>query len=231
MSVQETLDRGEALNAFQKVALTTKDVVAPANAVDAAAFVGAAWSAPRFDTWDGIIVGGLSYGVDAVDGALARITGTESELGAKVDAGGDKIKVIWGLINVLRNNQAPKSLLTIVAAQNLANAAIYGLDHAVHDEPHITEVTRIGKRAMATQVAGVGLNVIGNKVAEDKPALGKALKVTGTILGFAGFATYGLASTKEYWRQYREDPSTSHLRSPRTMKEFTDLQRIRLAAE
>lgn len=184
---------------WQKVADATNDVVTPANAIDVAAMGMAIHAAPRLNTWGGIIEGAAAYMADVVDGRVARATGTTSDLGAKIDPIGDKIKVAYGVWHIWRSNLASRSLLAVVAAQNVANAAITVYDQTKNAD-HL-KVSDDGKKAMFTQAWGIGLQVIGNKVREVHEPTGKALKAAGAIIGWSGFAFYGVPSTMQYFRK------------------------------
>ena len=191
----------QELNRWQVLASRTHDIVTPSNALDAVSIPLAAYAAPRFDTWGGIGLGLAAYSVDFIDGWLARRLGVASELGSKVDTVGDKIRVGIAVYNIWKNDQAPKSLLGAVAVQNLANAAMTVADRALNDQPEIT-VTDEARRAMFMQVGGIGLNVIGTKVAENNPLTGRALKISGTAIGFSGLLKYGLPTTRTYFNNF-----------------------------
>lgn len=187
-------------NVWQKVANATNDVVTPANAIDVVAMGMAFHGAPRLNTWGGIVESGAAYMADVVDGRVARATGTTSDLGAKIDPIGDKIKIAYGLWHIWRGNLASRGLMTAVAAQNAANTAITVYDQVKNDEPQL-KVSDDGKKAMFTQAWGIGLQVIGNKVGETHKPAGKALKAAGAIIGWAGFAYFGIPSTVQYLRK------------------------------
>lgn len=158
-----------------------------------------AWSgSSELDTWEGILKVGAAFTLDVTDGITARRLGVTGKFGAAFDAIADKIKVAKGAYHVWKDDLAPKSLLVAVGLQNAANIGITVIDKVINEDSDL-EVTRNGKRAMAFQVGGVGANVIGNKVAEERPVLGAGLKIGGTVLGFYGFAKYGIPATTEYW--------------------------------
>ncbi len=201
---------------FQRVAQATNGIVTPANAVDAAAFGIAMHAAPHLDEWGGIGEAFVAYGADFVDGKIARATGTSSEVGAGVDAVGDKIKLGWAMVHIARNNQADRDLLLGIAAQNVANAMVTAYDRRRNTEPTITAAQSLGKRAMFGQAASIGIQVIGTKVAQSHPALGNRIRRAGRYTGFATLATFGVASTIDYVRTARTgqpkhvDPSSHY---------------------
>jgi phosphatidylglycerophosphate synthase len=189
-------------NVFQKVAEATHNVVTPANAMDAAAFALAVESAPRLDTWRGIIKMAVSYLTDLGDGATARATGTVREVGAGVDAAGDKIKTAYVGYQVARRGQADYDLLAVFGAYNLATAGATVYDRLAHDKPKI-EASIPGKRAMFAGALALGLQIIGNKVAETDETKGRAIKLVGTGVGYGGLAHYGVPAVRDYWRKAR----------------------------
>ncbi len=101
-------------NIFQKASDATGTIVTPANAIDAVAFVIALDGIKQHDTWSGIVKSGAGYAADAIDGKVARATKTQSDLGEAIDAGGDKIKLVYALAQIWKTKRAPRSLLTAV---------------------------------------------------------------------------------------------------------------------
>lgn len=192
-------------NVFQRVAEATRGVVTPANVMDVAAFALAVESAPKMDTWRGIVTMAVSYLTDLGDGATARATGTVSEVGAGVDAVGDKLKTAYVGYHVARRELADYDLLTVVAGYNLATAGAAAYDRLTHDEPRV-ETNVPGKRAVFAASLGLGLQIIGNKVAETDEQKGRALKRAGTGVGYGGLAHYGVKAIRDYWRTARSEP-------------------------
>lgn len=186
-------------NIFQKISDATYTVVTPANVMDAWAFVRGIQGIAEHDTWKGIGKSAVGYLTDLVDGPTARITGTPSRLGEIIDATGDKIKMAYALRKIWQTDRAPKSLLTAVAAQNAANAAITIYDLIANDKPQV-HPSEEGKQTFAIQEFGIGLNVIGSKVAERLPKTGKAMKHAGTVLGWAGVVRGVIQVTPSYWK-------------------------------
>lgn len=198
---------------LQGIAEATGNIVTPANAVDAVAFGMALHAAPRLDTWSGIAEAAIAYGADFVDGKIARATGTASEVGSKVDAVGDKIKLGWGILHIARNNQADRDLLAAVAVQNVANAAITAYDRKRNEEPAITEARPLGKRAMFGQAMSIGVQVIGTKVSETHPRAGRTIRQLGRWTGLTTVATLGIASTIDYAKLARSGTKKPAARS------------------
>jgi phosphatidylglycerophosphate synthase len=189
-------------NAWQRVAAATHDIVTPANAIDVAAFGLAIHAAPRLDTGSGVVKGAIAFMADFVDGKVARATGTASELGAKIDPVGDKIKLGYSMYHIWQKRLASRGLIAAVALQNAGNTAITLCDQAVNDEPQVA-VTSDGKKAMFTQAWGIGLQVIGTRVERSHEKSGRAIKVAGAVLGWGGLAVFGIKSTVDYYNTAR----------------------------
>jgi phosphatidylglycerophosphate synthase len=184
---------------LQRIAQRSGGVVTPANLLDGLAFVGAAWSGPRFETWGGIAVGAFAYLSDVVDGTLARATGTESSVGELVDHVGDKPKVAFALWHIWRRRLAGRRLVAAVAAYNLVTASITVFDRLANETPRI-EVTREGKRAMFTTATGIGVQVVASKLRSSHPVVSRTIEVSATSLGYAGLVLYGLPTIGQYYR-------------------------------
>ena len=96
----------------------------------------------------------IGRSIDAVDGQVARALGQESNFGATVDAGLDKLataKIMWELN---QKNAAPKKVLGTIAllsAINFATTAKFMVDHP--GEP--IRPTKSGKLAMAAETVAL----------------------------------------------------------------------------
>ncbi|MGH7195383.1 MAG: CDP-alcohol phosphatidyltransferase family protein [Candidatus Saccharimonadales bacterium] len=187
---------------WQRLAAQTHDCVTPANVLDVAGAVAVWYGAPQLATGRGIELCAFGYAKDAVDGSLARFTKTDCQLGAMVDAVGDKVNIACGLYHLTKNRQVPRTHLALVGAYNVINASITFADRALNQEPQI-EVSQIGKLAMATSLSGVGLSVIGNKLSHENRQLGRAVQAAGFITSLAGIAKFGLPATIGYWHDFQ----------------------------
>lgn len=186
-------------NIFQKVAVATHDIVTPANLIDAVAFGVAMRYMPQLDTTKGIGMVAGSFLADVVDGTVARATGTASALGAQVDAGGDKVKIAFGLYNIYKLDLASPGLLAVVGLYNASNAGAVIYDKKFNENPGI-EVSKNGKYSVFASCMGVGLQVIGSHLEKnDQPKLGQIAKVAGAGIAVGGIAKWGLPATKDYW--------------------------------
>jgi phosphatidylglycerophosphate synthase len=184
---------------LQALAAKTRGVVTPANILDGAAFLGAVWAGPRFDTWPGVLVAVASYGADAVDGALARATGTASRVGDLVDHVGDKPRVGLALYHIWKRRLADRRLLAAVAAYNALTALITVYDRLSNGSPRV-EVTREGKRAMCSTVAGIGLQTVAAQVGRTRPRAGRTIRQVGAVMVCTGLVRYGVPTIRQYWR-------------------------------
>lgn len=189
---------------LQAVAEATNGVITPANTVDAVAFGAAIHAGPRLDTWGGIGEAAAAYGADLVDGKIARATGTSNDVGARVDAVGDKLKLVWGMYHAVKGNLVDRDVVAVVAAQNAANAAVTFYDRYRNEEPTITAAQKLGKRAMFGQAMGLGVQIIGTRAARDgNERVGNAMRTAGRWLALGTAATFGVASTVDYIRTAR----------------------------
>lgn len=183
-------------NSWQAVADATNNIVTPANAIDVAAFGLAMHGADRLDSWSGIAESGVSLIADLVDGKIARATGTASEIGEALDAGGDKIKLAKFILRVWQEERAPNSLLAAVTAQNLANVAITAYDRHHNETPQVHS-SPDGKKAIFLQQVGLGMHVIGEKLSTKQERASGLFKRMGSIVGWAGVAL-GVKATVGY---------------------------------
>jgi phosphatidylglycerophosphate synthase len=188
------------LNKWQQIADATNDIVTPANALDVVFFGAGMYGANHLDEWKGIGASGASFVEDIANGWVARKTGTATELGEIVDATGDKIKLGRFLVKIWKEDRAPKSLVTAVALQNTANAAITLYDKRMHKVRRV-HPSNDGKRAIFMQQIGLGLHVIGKKLEkEEHPSAASFTRKIGSAIGWLGVAR-GMKATIGYAEQ------------------------------
>lgn len=182
---------------WQDLSESTGTIVTPANILDSFAMYLAYKSAPKMDTWPGIIGTGASVLADYVNGPIARYTGTDSKLGEAVDAVGDKIKLAYAIKYIWELDLAPKPLLTAVAIQNGLNTGITLAERAIgNGEPQIHS-SWAGKRAIFAQQAGIGLYVIATKLEQEDN--GRAVQVKKIAAGISAVGMgLGVVSTTGY---------------------------------
>ncbi|MBI1857389.1 CDP-alcohol phosphatidyltransferase family protein [Candidatus Saccharibacteria bacterium] len=147
-------------NVFQRVAEATNHWLTPANILDLGAFVLALGAAEKLDDPIGIAQAAVAFGIDGVDGTIARKTGTTSDKGEVIDAVGDKIKLGYYLLKIWGGGLAPKPIMVGIGMQNTANAIITAYDRVSNKTPKVHPDIN-GKRGILKQQLGLGLNVIG----------------------------------------------------------------------
>lgn len=174
----------------------------PANVIDAGAFVLAAKFVPKLNKWEGITAVAASYASDVVDGKVARATGTSNELGATVDAVGDKLKTAFAAYHIYKMHLASRPLLAGVALQNIANAGATIYDSLINDKSQI-EVSKAGKYSAFSNSLGIGLQVIGTELEKSDQLKARNTKIAGAVIGWGGLAVFGAKATRDYWRQAR----------------------------
>ena len=183
----------EAPNVFQRVYDATNTVVT----------IPAIYGIRNIETARGASAVLLSYGIDAVDGKIARKLGTASPLGEKIDAVGDKVKLGYGIYRLWRHDQADKPLLATVAIQNTINSVITIADRALSAEP-VLHSSQIGKKSFMLQEIGVGLNIAGRVITKNgNEQTGEKLRKAGNIIGF-GAVALGTIATRGYLRTLRQ---------------------------
>lgn len=193
----------EAPNVFQRVYDATNTVVTIPNALDVLAFPGAIYGIRNIETARGASAVLLSYGIDAIDGKIARKLGTASPLGEKIDAVGDKVKLGYGIYRLWKHDQADKPLLATVAIQNTINSVITIADRALNTEP-VLHSSQIGKKSFMLQEIGVGLNIAGRVITKNgNEQAGEKLRIAGNIVGF-GAVALGTIATRGYLRTLRQ---------------------------
>lgn len=192
-----TKNQANEPNTWQAIANATNDWVTPANVIDVAAFGLAMKAGGNLTETSGIAHAAAAFGADIIDGKVARTTGTASSKGEAIDAAGDKIKLGYYLLKIWQEGLAPKPLLAAVALQNTANVAITAYDRKTNPMP-LVHPSIDGKRGIFMQQAGIGLHVIGSRVAKSKPETGWLIKTTGTAVTALGILR-GLKATREYW--------------------------------
>ncbi len=183
----------------QAIAEATHDIATPSNGLSLAGFGFVMHGASRLNTWSGLIETGAGFVADIYDGKLARATGTNSDLGEKVDASLDKIKTGYFATRLLVENKAPRHLIYSIIGQNVINAGITLYDQKKNPIQNVHPI-KAGKYGMFAQNAGLGLHAVGSKLAETHPKYGRATKILGTTVAYSG-VTLSLLASKEYARQ------------------------------
>ncbi len=185
---------------LQRVAEATNGVVTPSNVIDAAAFGAAIKYAPELNTPKGIAWVAASYAADVIDGKIARMTGTTSELGAAVDAVGDKIKTAYVAYHIAKLDLVPRPLLGAVLFQNVANAGAKAYDAIRNDESKLT-VSQAGKYGAFSNNLGAGLHVIATELDKTNPNRARQARLAGDVVAWGGLAIFGMKATVGYWKE------------------------------
>jgi cardiolipin synthase len=103
----------------------------------------------------------LAAGVtDAVDGALARLTDTRSELGAVLDPMADKLLLLSSFVVLGFSNDVPRWLAALVVARDLIVVLGYGAMFVVHHAWMEVAPSRLGKLSTFCQLFTIGISLI-----------------------------------------------------------------------
>lgn len=99
------------------IAVTKKDLLAPANFVTLAGFVLTIWGSLHLATLAGVVCLAIGRALDLLDGPVARRTHT-SRFGAVLDASIDKFAVLAIVTGLLGYNLAPPIIVLYILLQN-----------------------------------------------------------------------------------------------------------------
>ncbi len=96
---------------------------------------------------------------DALDGMIARMTGTKTELGAFLDPIADKLLIVSAFVTLVLLGMLPVWLVIVVVSRDillvLGSIVIYITGKKFHSRP-----TFIGKTTTVLQLAAVGLSLL-----------------------------------------------------------------------
>ena len=144
-----------------------------------------AWQgAKKANSLSGLVQTGVARGIDTLDGAVARATGTESDFGALLDAGIDKVVTSKYLYELYRQGLAPNIVLGTVALSSIINPAATAVALERNPEQKIRPV-KTGKLGLAAETMSL-LAFNAEHVA--KRAYHPKLATTLRGLGWAAFA-------------------------------------------
>lgn len=110
--------------------------------------------AERIDQPSGLAQIIVGRTIDTLDGVVARQTRQESELGATLDAGVDKIVVSKIIYELWRQNAAPRPVLGAIAVFNAVNTCATAAAEYPQPNPNLRPV-KTGKLAMAIENAAL----------------------------------------------------------------------------
>lgn len=191
----------EKRNIFQKVSDATGGVVTPANLLDVGAFALTVWAAPRLNTRKGVKGTAVSFVGDIVDGFVADVTGTRSDLGSAIDRVGDKVKSAITAPYIYKYRLAPRSLLGAVVLQNVGNASATAYDYFRNKDRQIVVENADRYAALANNV-GIGLHLVAGELARDGYYREeKIARLLGSSIGWGGLSILGWRTPVKYWQQ------------------------------
>ena len=211
-----------------------KDIFSVPNAISATGLGLVLYGARKFDTGKRthdartvrtaimMMAGGRL--LDLLDGKAARCLHQESDLGAAVDAVGDKCGMLAIGTAMARHNIIPKPVVGMIAAKNTINAAAtayYGLGHT-----EAIRTPKAGKLSMAADNVAIAAYMAekcarkGSKMERVAHTVAVGSVALGAVLGIAAskdYLTGHYAKAKDYSKS-TESTSTTHTspRQPRT---------------
>lgn len=171
-----------------------EDILTPANLATILGLALTIHGATQLNTVQGVAEIGVGRVLDLLDGPIARATHA-SRLGAMLDASADKLATFAILASAWHYDVAPKTMIGLIAAQNIINAGISL--YAEHHDKNM-ESSLAGKRAMFLQNLAVGGYALAGVVGSD--TIQNGLEATSLVAGVAGLAVGALA-TYGYLRQ------------------------------
>lgn len=149
------------------------------------------------DTWSGAGMVFAGRALDVVDGFVARKFNMESRLGARIDAGLDKIGMLKIVNHLDEKGIIPEWVRDGMIIQNTVNTAVTFAAQASHPEADLRP-TKAGKLAMTAQGASLAGYTIGNLIHESHKRTAKIFRGAGHALAFMGIVRYGGQATHEY---------------------------------
>ena len=185
----------ESKNTARKLA---KDVFTIPNAITITGGVLAWRGAEKLNSTRGIALLAGGRFLDVIDGLIARLTGQTSDLGAALDAGGDKLVMIKTLYEMRKQGAAPKAILGTIATLNAVNFVATGITNIRSEEKGETRPTKSGKLAMAGETATLIAYAAAHAAEHsDSPELAKGLRCLGAT-AFAASLPLALHASAEY---------------------------------
>lgn len=185
----------ESKNTARKLA---KDIFTIPNAITLTGGVLAWRGAEKLDSTRSIalLAGGRS--LDVIDGFVARLTGQTSDIGAALDAVGDKLVMIKTLYEMHKQGAAPEAILGTIATLNTVNFLATGITNIRSKEKGETRPTKSGKLAMAGETATLIAYAAAHAAEHsDSPELAKGLRCLGAT-AFAASLPLALHASAEY---------------------------------
>jgi phosphatidylglycerophosphate synthase len=131
---------------------------------------------------------------DAFDGQLARRFGKETEFGAGLDAGLDKIRNTAIVVAEWRQDLAPKAALGLTAVSNLISASATTVA-IKHSGGHNLAVAKEGKLGAAAQNFAAGAYPLSKMLERSHPKAARTVRFLGHAATVAGAVLQTRAAT------------------------------------
>lgn len=181
------------------------DIVTLPNAITLTGFGMAVHGATRLDTPTGLAETTAGRLLDLADGAVARATNSESEIGVALDAMLDKFAGLTIIAAEWQKDIAPKPALAAIIGQNLVNGVATAVAVRRHSEMNMAPCKN-GKRAMAAQNAALAAYAYAEQLRPNHPNVGGFLRMAGHVATAVGVGYYGTKATGEYILRATQKP-------------------------
>lgn len=113
-----------------------------------AAFI---WQLQAGNSWEAIVLFAIAWGLDAIDGTIARSLGTASTLGSQLDKAVDRIIIIGSVMFLLRYGYLPHAAIFLLVKD-------IGLSMALNAKPSGNPYPSAGTLGKITSVLqGLGI--------------------------------------------------------------------------
>jgi phosphatidylglycerophosphate synthase len=160
--------------------------------------------AMEIETIKGVIEVFVGRGLDGLDGGIARALKQESDAGALVDAGFDKVGIGAISIAAWLKEAIPKSIIAGVTVKHLASAAL-AFAHG-HNHPNESfRPTKWGKASMGADTLTYAAYLAENALIHEKPertAERKIVHIVGKLAVSASVLTGGVSLYQYYRRAF-----------------------------
>jgi phosphatidylglycerophosphate synthase len=172
-----------------------RDLLQPPTAITAASLMLVIEGAKSINTQEGkakVAVGRLG---DLLDGYVARRFDMSSDAGAIADVVSDKLGMLAIGIGMWRNNIAPKSVLTAIAAKNAVNAAATLHNGLLDAEKRAIRPPKEGKLSMAADSLSLISFAIADELEGDSTAY-RAARALGWTAAGVGLVAGSIAAKR-----------------------------------
>lgn len=160
------------------------------------ALIGAFYLEAPVGNWVALGLFGAAALTDLLDGAIARARGQTSDFGRVLDPIADKLLVAAALVMLLAFDRAPAVAVILILGRELL---ITGLREWLSGRRIALPVSRLAKWKTATQMAAIGLLLIGEAgpAAIPIPTLGEAFLWLAALLTWVTAIGYLRAASKQ----------------------------------